>query len=464
VKKMRARDPMDRPNIVLINCDDLGYGDIGCYGSELNATPHTDRIAHEGVRFTDFYMAAPVCSPSRGAMMTGCYPRRIGLATNEQGAWVLFPGDSTGLSPDEITIATLLKRQGYATAHVGKWHLGDQPEFLPTRHGFDSYYGLPYSNDMGIMEWREDYPPLPLVRDEGVVQQQPDQASLTERYAEECVRFIRENRERPFFLYLAHMYVHVPLYVPPAFLDRSRNGAYGAAVECIDWCTGAILHELRRLGLDGNTLVIWTSDNGGATGVPGSSNSPLRGGKGTTWEGGPRVPCMMRWPGVIPAGRECREVATAMDLLPTLARLAGTEPPDDRIIDGHDIWPLIAGDGGAKSPYEAYFYYMRDDLEAVRSGRWKLRLKTGELYDLRADVGETTDVADDHSDIVADLEAKAEECRADIGDAVTGEEGANCRPPGLVDDPKPMTEFDPDNPYMVAMYDWGDGETPEWVK
>lgn len=461
---MSDRKPTDRPNVVLINCDDLGYGDIGCYGSQVNSTPHTDRIAAQGVRFTDFYTAAPVCSPSRGALMTGCYPRRIGLATNEHGAWVLFPGNAAGLSAEEVTIAQLFQLQGYATGHVGKWHLGDQPDFLPTRHGFDSYYGLPYSNDMGIMEWRQDYPPLPLIHNEQVLQEQPDQASLTERYAEECVRFMRENRGRPFFLYLAHMYVHVPLYAPAAFLERSRNGAYGAAVEYIDWCTGVILHELRRLGLDENTLVIWTSDNGGAAGVAGCSNAPLRGGKGSTWEGGLRVPCMMRWPGVVPAGTECSQLATAMDLLPTLARLAGTRAPDDRIVDGHDIWPLITEQNGAPSPYDAFFYYLRDDLEAVRSGRWKLHLKTGELYDLVADIGETTDVAKGHPDVVAALEGKAEKCRADIGDALTDAEGENCRPCGMVENPQPMTEFDPDNPYMVAMYDWGDGETPEWRK
>ncbi|MFO7957544.1 MAG: sulfatase [Candidatus Brocadiia bacterium] len=451
------RPPQDRPNILLINCDDLGYGDLGCYGSPVNKTPHLDRLASEGVRFTDFYQAAPVCSPSRAAMMTGCYPRRVGLATNEHGGWVLFPGNAVGLNPDEVTTADLLKGRGYGTGIVGKWHLGDQPEFLPTRHGFDTYYGLPYSNDMGIMEWRPDYPPLPLVSDEEVIQEQPDQASLTERYVEECVRFMRENRDRPFFLYFAHMYVHLPLYAPKRFLEQSENGAYGAAVECIDWSTGVLLHELRRLGLEENTLVIFTSDNGSRARDEGGSNAPLRGTKGTTWEGGQRLPCIMRWPGVIPAGSTCRELTTAMDLLPTLARLGGAEPPADRIIDGHDIWPLAVGEEGAESPYDAFFYYLSDDLEAVRSGRWKLHLKTGELYDLEADVGEQNDVASEHPDVIEKLEVKAEECRRDIGDGVTGDEGENCRPPGRVEDPVPLTEFDPENPYMVAMYDWGDG-------
>ncbi len=451
------RPPEDRPNVILINCDDLGYGDLGCYGSTVNETPHLDRLAAEGVRFTDFYQAAPVCSPSRAAMMTGCYPSRVGLATNEHGGWVLFPGNAVGLNPEETTIADLLKQQGYSTAMVGKWHLGDQPEFLPRRHGFDSYYGLPYSNDMGIMEWREGYPPLPLLSDEEVIQEQPDQASLTERYVEQCVRFMRANRDRPFFLYFAHMYVHLPLYAPKRFLAQSENGAYGAAVECIDWSTGVLLHELRRLGLGENTLVIFTSDNGSRARDGGGSNAPLRGTKGTTWEGGQRLPCIVRWPGVVPAGGTCGEITTAMDFLPTLARLAGAEPPTDCIIDGHDIRPLVMCEDGAESPYDAFFYYLRDELEAVRSGRWKLHLKTGKLYDLEADVGEQNDVAADHADVVKALEARAEECRRDIGDGVTETRGRNCRPAGRVDDPRPLTEFDPDNPYMVAMYDWGDG-------
>jgi len=451
----------NEPNIILINCDDLGYGDVGCYGSPLNRTPAIDSLAAEGMRFTDFYMGAPLCTPSRAAMMTGCYPRRVGLGTNERGSGVLFPGDAAGLNPDEITIATILQGRGYATRLVGKWHLGDQPEFLPTRHGFDSYYGLPYSNDMGIMEWRQTYPPLPLMRDEAVIQEQPEQAALTERYTEECIRFMRENRDRPFFLYLAHMYVHVPLYTPRRFLERSQNGAYGAAVEFIDWSTAALLHELRRLGLEQDTLVIFTSDNGGALNVAGSRNLPLRGGKATTWEGGLRVPCIMRWPGRVPAGTVCSELATAMDFLPTFARLAGAEPPDDRIIDGKDIRPLMFAQSDAHTPYDAYFYYFRNDLEAVRAGRWKLHLKSGELYDLEADIGETSDLAAQEPDIVRDLMAKADACRRDLGDAATGAEGENCRPCGMVEEPRPLTEFDPDNPYMVAMYDWGDGEPPE---
>ena len=307
-------------------------------------------MAAEGMRFTDFYMASPLCSPSRGAMMTGCYPRRIGFGTFE-GLGVLFPGQGVGLNPDEITIAEILKGQGYATKIVGKWHCGDQPEFLPTRHGFDSYYGLPYSNDMGIQASNlfRPMPPLPLLRDEEVIEEQPDQASLTERYVEESVRFIREHRDRPFFLYFAHMHVHLPHYVAWRFLKTAINGPYGAAVECIDWSVGVLMHELKRLGLDERTLVIFTSDNG-SRGDRGGSNQPLKGGKFNTWEGGLRVPCIMRWPGTIPAGTVSSEIVTSMDFLPTLARLAGAEPPADRIIDGKDVAALMTGEAGRRQP------------------------------------------------------------------------------------------------------------------
>lgn len=453
---------MKKPNIILINCDDLGYGDLGCYGSIVNRTPALDRMAAEGMRFTDFYMAAPVCSPSRGAMMTGCYPRRIGFGSFE-GKWVLFPGQGVGLSPDEVTVATLLREQGYATMHVGKWHCGDQPEFMPIRHGFDSYYGLPYSNDMGIQKTREDYPPLPLMDGEEVIEEQPDQASLTERYVEQCVRFMRENRERPFFLYFAHMYVHVPLYAPERFMEQSENGVYGAAVECIDWATSVLMDELRELGLDDNTLVMFTSDNG-SNARHGASNLPLRGHKGTTWEGGMRVPFIARWPGKVPAGATCGAVATAMDLLPTLTRFAGGKSPADRIIDGRDIAPLMLGEQGAKSPRGAFFYYFQDALEAVRCGKWKLFVnrfdrkekraeRVCELYDLETDTAETTNVAGANPTVVKELTALVEACRTDLGDAVTGVEGANCRPVGRVENPDTLTHHDPEHPYIVAMYD-----------
>lgn len=455
-----------RPNVVLMNCDDLGYGDIGCYGSTRNATPTIDRMAAEGLRFDSFYMASPVCSPSRAALLTGCYPPRIGFGSFE-GLPVLFPGQGLGLPDTEISLGKLLSDAGYRTQMVGKWHCGDQPGFLPTNHGFDHYFGLPYSNDMGRQVPMEgwdipfEYPPLPLMLDDEVVQQQPDQAALTERYVDESVRFIRScaRDEQPFFLYLAHLYVHVPIYVQERFLQESRNGPYGAAVACIDWAAAALLHELERLGLDEDTIVIFTSDNGSRA-VDGGSNQPLRGTKGTTWEGGMRVPGIVRWPGRIAAGRVSDEVATAMDLYPTLAALCGADLPDDRTIDGRDIGALWF-DEAATSPHEAFLYYWMDDLEAVRAGRWKLHLaKHGttftRLHDLDADPGEATDVAADHPDVVARLMEHVEAARADIGDALTGRVGADTRPIGTVADPRPLTRYDPDHPYVVAEYDLPD--------
>jgi arylsulfatase A len=453
------RPATERPNLILINCDDLGYGDLGCYGSTVNQTPHLDRMASEGVRCTGFYMAAPVCSPSRGAMMTGCYPPRIGFGLFDDGAWVLFPGHSRGLHPDEITIARLLKNQGYATALVGKWHCGDQPDFLPTAHGFDQYFGLPYSNDMGRQAgWKQHLPPLPLLRDEVVIQQQPDQAALTERYVAECVRFIRDHRNQPFFLYFAHMYVHLPLYAPQHWLSRSQNGAYGACVLGVDWSVGVLLRTLAELALEENTLVVFTSDNG-ARGDYGGSNAPLRGRKGTTWEGGQRVPCIARWPGQLPAGAANPELMTAMDFLPTFARLAGGEAPQDRIIDGRDVFAALRGE--APSPHESFAYYIRNDLQAVRDDRWKLHMVVdGELacllFDLKSDPGETSDCAAEHPQVVQRLLAAAEVYRQDLGDGRAGIAGNGRRPVGQVDDPKPLTFFDPDYPYVIAEYDLPD--------
>lgn len=456
---------MTQPNIILINCDDLGYGDLGAYGSNVNKTPALDRMAAEGVRFTDFYMASPVCSPSRGAMMTGCYPPRISFGAFVDGGVVLFPGDGIGLHQDEITIAKLLKGVGYSTKLVGKWHCGDQPEFLPTSHGFDSYYGIPFSNDHGRQvddpvwnRMRRDWPPLPLVRDTEVIQEQPDQAAVTERYVEEAVRFIREEKEGPFFLYLAHMHVHVPIYTPAHFERESENGIYGAAVAAIDWSVNVIMNELKRLGIDDNTLVIFTSDNGSRARDEGGSNAPLRGKKGETWEGGQRVACLMRWPDRIPAGTVSGEMVTSMDLFPTLAGIADAEVPTDRTIDGKDISGLMFGEDGAMSPHEEFFYYKQNSLEAVRSGKWKLHVRKAdeeihELYDLDADVGETTDLFDEQPEVVAELSAKLDACREDLGDEATGATGKNVRPIGRVNNPKPLTEYDPNHPYIIAMYD-----------
>ncbi len=474
-----------QPNIVLINCGDLGYGDLGCYGSTAHDTPALDRMAAEGVRLTDFYMASPVCSPSRGAMLTGCYPARIGFDSFD-GLHVLFPGMGVGLNPSEVTIAQLLSDAGYATAMVGKWHCGDQPEFLPTRHGFDQWLGLPYSNDMGrqtgtlVLTEEEradleeqlgiklpsfDYPPLPLMLDEAVVEAQPDQATLTSRYLQESIRFMRENRDQPFFLYFAHMYVHLPIYVQEHFAAASRNGPYGAAVACIDWAADVILHELASIGLDDDTIVIFTSDNGALARPGEGSNAPLRANQGTTWEGGQRVPCIVRAPGRLPSGAENSEMTTAMDLYPTIAAWAGAVLPDDRTIDGRDIGDVLGGSSG--SPHEAFYYYSGSNLEAVRSGPWKLHVyktpgpRGGEgsieaLYDLTNDIGETTDVAADHPDIVARLHGLLDLARHDLGDAVEGVEGSGRRPLGRVDDPVPLATFDPDHPYYMAEYDLAD--------
>ncbi len=459
-----------KPNFIVIFCDDLGYGDLSCYGSERNHTPRLDQMAAEGTRFTDFYVASPVCSPSRSALMTGCYPKRIGLDRGHEFG-VLLPGDPIGLHPDEITIASLLKDEGYTTKMIGKWHLGDQPEFMPTRHGFDDYFGLPYSNDMlpdhpGNNRYR--FPPLMLMRNEDVAEVDPNQVSLTDRYLVEAQKFIRANKDEPFFLYLAHMYVHVPIYAPMRFNAVSKNGPYGAAVAHVDYTSGAILDTLCELGIAENTLVLFTSDNGAAAptgprraailagrgGI--GSNLPLRGGKGSTWEGGMREPFIAWWPGTVPAGRECREVCTSMDLLPTFAHLAGGAPPDDRVIDGKDIRPLLTGEEGAKSPYDAFFYYNcgNHGLNAVRAGKWKLHLDRDELYDLEADIGETTDLFQEYPDIVAALRAKAETCRDDLGDGHTGAEGRNCRPVGRVANPTTILPVpDPDDLWVKAAYD-----------
>ncbi len=435
----------DQPNLVLIFVDDLGYADIGAFGSKLHRTPNLDRMAAEGRKLTSFYVTANVCTPSRSSLMTGSYPRRVGLDENEKGQWVLFPVNQEGLHPEEITVAEVLGDAGYSTACVGKWHLGDQPQFLPTRHGFDSYFGIPYSNDMGH-DSREPpyrYPPLPLLRMEEVIETEPDQRYITQRYTEEALDFIDQNRDGPFFLYLAHSMPHWPQYASENFAGKSRNGKWGDAVEEIDWSTGQILNKLRDLGIDDNTLVIFTSDNGGATGH-GASNSPLRGGKGTTWEGGHRVCFLARWPGRIPAGSTNDQLAVSFDILPTFAALAGAEMSSDRVIDGKDIRPLLLGPETEPTPHLAYYYYFMTHLNAVRSGRWKLHVarKGGrypnyernpvlELYDLHSDIGETRNVAEDYPQVVERLQALLELARIDLGDGTRP--GKNVRPPGLAE-------------------------------
>ena len=443
-----------QPNFIIIFVDDLGYADIGPFGSQLHRTPNLDRMAREGRKFTSFYVSANVCTPSRASLMTGCYPRRVGLDENEKGQWVLFPGNQEGLHPDEVTLAEVLKGAGYAAGMVGKWHLGDQRRFLPTRQGFDSYFGIPFSNDMGHDSRPEPfvYPPLPLLRGEKVIQQEPDQRLITQRYTAEALEFLEAHRDGPFLLYLAHTMPHWPQYSSERFEGKSKNGKWGDAVEEIDWSTGEIFKKLTELGIDDRTLVLFTSDNGGPT-QHGASNGPLRGRKGTTWEGGHRVCMVARWPGRIPAGTETDEIALSMDVLPTFAALAGVRPPDDRVIDGQDIRDLLLNERPAPTPHLAYYYFYMRHLDAVRSGRWKLFVGRAsrqdgelrqepvrELYDLHADIGETTNVADRHPQVVARLEALIEVARADLGD---GERrGANVRLPGFVKNAVTLTKND----------------------
>ena len=435
----------EKPNFVLIFVDDLGYADIGPFGSTLHRTPHLDRMAAEGRKLTSFYVSANVCTPSRSSLMTGSYPRRVGLDENEKGQWVLFPRNEEGLNPDEVTVAEMLKDVGYQTALVGKWHLGDQKAFLPTRHGFDSYFGIPFSNDMGHDSRRQpyNYPPLPLLRGEEVIEEEPDQRLITQRYTHEALEFIERSKDGPFFLYLAHTMPHWPQYASEDFAGKSKNGKWGDTVEEIDWSTGQIFAKLDELGIDDDTLVIFTSDNGGAT-RHGASNAPLRGSKGTTWEGGHRVCFLARWPGHVPAGTSSDAMALSIDVLPTFAALAGGEVPSDRVIDGKDIRPILLGSESEPTPHVAYYYYFVSHLNAVRSGRWKLHVaRRGgrapdyepspvlELYDLHSDIGETQNVAEAYPQVVERLQALVEIARADLGDGKRP--GRNVRPAGVVD-------------------------------
>lgn len=425
------------PNFIVIFIDDMGYADIGPFGSTVNRTPNLDRMADEGMRLTSFY-ASPLCTSSRAALMTGCYPIRVGLM---YGSWhpVLMPGDGHGINPDEMTIAEILKEKGYTTSCIGKWHLGDQPPFLPTRHGFDEYYGIPYSNDMIPVNNSKgrNFPPLPLIRNESVIEEVTDQSTLTQNLTKEALRFIEANKENPFFLYMPHAMVHGPLHASKAFQGKSDNGILGDAIEEIDWSVGEIFKTLKRLDLDEDTLVLFTSDNGPAKGIA----TPLRGKKGSAFEGGMREPCIVRWPGQIKPGSTCDEITSTMDLLPTFARLADASAPTDRTIDGNDIWPLLSDQLGARSPYEAFYYYNRNQLQAVRNGPWKLHLQGDRgqpaLYHLGHDISETTNLIDQHPNVVQRLTKYMKAARADLGDG-TEHLGANVRPVAYYQNPKPL--------------------------
>jgi len=416
----------DRPNFIVIFTDDQGYGDVGVYGATGFETPNIDRMAAEGLKLTDFYVPATVCTPSRAALLTGSYPKRVGLHEA-----VLFPDSDHGLNPDELTIAELLKPFGYRTGMVGKWHLGHQANLLPPTQGFDVFFGVPYSNDMDGYYYRDrDFqsPPLPLYRNRELVESGPDQALLTKRFTEAAVDFIRAYRDEPFFLYVAHVMPHLPWHASDAFVGSSEFGLYGDVIQEIDWSVGAILDAVKEAGLDERTLVVFTSDNGPVVRPDGGSAGPLRGAKATTWEGGQREPGLLRWPGRIPAGSVSTAITTTMDLLPTFLALAGGQPPADRTIDGHDISTLLTDPATATSPYDAFYYYSRNGpVEAIREGDWKLHVAKSRgwnaaqqgdfpvsLFNLSDDVGETTNVAADHPEVVERLRRKLEQFDADL--------------------------------------------------
>lgn len=448
-----AQSAATKPNIVLILIDDMGYGDIQPFGCTNSQTPALNRMASEGLKLTSFY-SAPVCSASRAQIQTGCYAPRVSIPD------VLGPNSATGLNPAEHTVARLLKAQGYATMCIGKWHLGDQPIFFPMQFGFDHYFGLPYSNDMLRPRADTGEKVVPLIRDNQVVSlwNENDQDQMARLYTEEAVKFIKENQSHPFYLYLAHNAVHVPIHPGPKFRGKSGHGSYYDWVDECDWSTGRVLDTLRELHLTTNTLVIFTSDNGPWLAFRSNAGTagPLRGGKGSTWEGGMREPTLAWWPGHISAGRATDAVTGEIDLLPTFVTLAGGVVPTDRKIDGADISKLLLGQSET-SAREAHFYYNGYELQAVRSGEWKLALKpqnfsmgiktggetkTGlRLYNLITDIGETTDVAAQHPDIVKRLKTLADQQAATLCDG--SNQGAGVRPPGKVSDPKPLYPMAP---------------------
>jgi len=460
----------DRPNIVVIFTDDQGWADIGTQGAVGFETPNLDRLASQGTRFTNFYVAQPVCSASRMALLTGCYPNRLGM----HGA--IGPRAKHGIADSETTLAEIAKSRGYATAMFGKWHLGYQPEFLPANHGFDESYGIPYSNDMWpwhpayaqftdpVEKRKRGYPDLPLFEGTGIADPEvtaEDQMRFTTEFTNRAVDFIERHAESPFLLYLAHPMPHVPLFTSEASKGRSEQGAYGDVIEEIDDSVGRVMATLDKLHLADNTLVIYASDNGPWLnyGNHAGSTGPLREGKGTTFEGGVRVPCLVRFPGHVPAGRVSDEPWMTIDVVPTVANLIHAQAPE-LPIDGLDLWPMIAGEPGATNPHEAYyFYYNTNELQAVRAGRWKLHFPHGyrsmvdqvpgadgspgkydwsakiglALFDLEADIGESTDLATEHPEVVARLTALGDGMRARLGDKLTGIEGTENREPGRVD-------------------------------
>lgn len=421
-----------KPNFVVIFCDDLGYGDLGCFGNPTIRTKHLDQMASEGMKFTQFYVAASVCTPSRAGLMTGRLPCRSGMCSNKRR--VLFPNSKGGLPAEEVTIAEALKEGGYATACIGKWHLGHHKQFLPTSNGFDYYFGIPYSNDMDRIAsapkgresfWhpKSEYFNVPLMRNEEIIERPADQTTITRRYTEETVKFIEEHQDKPFFVYLAHSMPHVPLFRSPEFEGVSRRGYYGDVIEEIDWSVGQVLQKLRDTGLDENTLVVFCSDNGPwlIYGDHGGSAGPLRDGKGSTFDGGMREPTIFWWPKTIPAAEVAADVGSTMDLMATFTSLAGLPLPADRKLDSYDLTPVLKQTG--KSKREALFYYRGYELMAVRVGPWKMHLKTqtgyGQakadvhnpplLYQLEEDPGESRDLAKDHPEVIQSIQKLIEQ-------------------------------------------------------
>lgn len=441
-----AADAPKKPNVVVIFIDDLGYADIGPFGATKQKTPNLDRMAAEGMKLTSFY-AAPVCSVSRAQLLTGCYGARISIPG------VFFPAGPNGIHAKETTVAEHLKELGYATQIVGKWHLGDQPEFLPTKHGFDHYLGIPYSNDMQRVDKASGKRVVPLVRDEKVEELLTDerQSGIVAKYTAEAVGFIKANKDKPFFLYLPHTAVHTPIHAGEKFRGKSENGRFGDWVEEMDWSVGQVLDTLRELKLDANTLVVFTSDNGPwlSQGKDGGSAKPLRSGKGSTWEGGVRVPTIAWWPGKVAAKSSCDAMAGTIDLLPTIVSVAGGTVPAEPVIDGRDLSGVLFGTA-KESGREAHYYFSGYNLQAVRKGPWKLAVmpqndtdaKTvveasedkPRLYNLADDVGETTNVADKHPKVVEELKGLLTKMTAEIG----GTKPTARRPAGVVANPKTL--------------------------
>ena len=457
-----------QPNVIIFFCDNLGYSDIEPFGSRVNRTPNLNRMVDEGRKFTSFYVTAGVCTPSRASIMTGCYSQRVGMHQNPRDGNVIRPISPYGLNPDEITVAEVLKNQGYKTGLIGKWHLGDQIPFLPLAQGFDYFFGIPYSDDMtrdvgqrlGDRYDGYRWPALPLMLNNKVIEAGVDRNLLTKRYTEKALEFINQNKESPFFLYLPQAMpgsTKTP-FSSEAFRGKSKGGLWGDSVEELDWSIGQIMNELVHLGIDQNTLLIFTSDNGAPMTEDSSSieigtNKPLFGRGYTTAEGAFRVPAIMWWPGTIPGGTVCTEFMTTMDILPTLAALSGGKTPKDRIIDGYNNRSLILGKKGAKSPYKVFYYYNADQLQAVKSGLWKLfvplkdfvqhpHFKKGEgekslLFNVEEDISSAYNLAEKYPEIVNRLMVLAEKGREDLGD--TNRPGANQRQQGKINNPVPVS-------------------------